>query len=193
MKKNIIIYGTSRSGKTTLAEKINKKLLYNMFSIDSLVSAFQESFPELKINHFSRDGSVVKNLNKFLWMYINTSSSKTKRRRNINFVFEGSYFDIEDLTNPYYKEKFVIIVLLSIYNSPTEYFEILKKYDNENDWTFELKEKELMDYATNLYEDNIRLKAECESKGIRYYNTAIDRDNVLKNIIEFVQKEVEED
>lgn len=192
MKKNIIIYGTSRSGKTTLAEKINKRLCYSLFSIDSLVTAFQETYPELGINHYSRDGSAVKMLNEFLWAYINTSSSKSKRRRNINFVFEGSYFDINTLTIPYYQEKFIILVLLSLYDSPLQYYEILKKHDTVNDWTFNLSDEELMDYANNLYQDNLRLKQECDARNIPYYDTAVDRENVLEDIIEQLKGRVEE-
>ena len=193
MKKNIIIFGTSRSGKTTLAEMINKKLLYSLFSIDSLVTAFQEAFPELEINHSNRDGSVVKNLNKFLWSYINTASSRSKRRRNINFVFEGSYFDINDFMNPYYKNKFVIIILLCLYDSPAKYFEVIKKNDTVNDWTSKLNDDQLMEYAVNLYHDNLRLKEMCEAHALQYYNTAVQRKHVLNNIIIKLKKLITED
>lgn len=65
--KNIILMGTSRAGKTSLAIELSKKLGYNFISIDSLVYAFGEVYPELGINHSNRDGTSVKNLSKFLW------------------------------------------------------------------------------------------------------------------------------
>lgn len=48
--KNIIIFGTSRSGKTQLAKLLSTKLNYSIVMVDSLVSAFQNSMPELEIN-----------------------------------------------------------------------------------------------------------------------------------------------
>ena len=91
--KNIILMGTSRAGKTSLAIELSKKLGYNFISIDSLVYAFGEVYPELGINHSNRDGTSVKNLSKFLWAYIKNLAYF----ENANYVFEGAYFDVEDI------------------------------------------------------------------------------------------------
>ena len=90
--KNIILMGTSRAGKTSLATEISKKLGYNIVSLDSLVSAFGKVYPELGINHANRDGTAVKNLSKFLWAYI----KNLVYFQNVNYVFEGAYFDMDD-------------------------------------------------------------------------------------------------
>ena len=47
--KNIIIAGSSRAGKSTLARKINEDLNYFVINIDKLVATFQGAYPQLDI------------------------------------------------------------------------------------------------------------------------------------------------
>ncbi len=54
MYKNILIIGTARSGKTTLAKKLAKEKGYSLISIEDIVSGL-EAYPELQIHH---DGDV---------------------------------------------------------------------------------------------------------------------------------------
>ena len=51
MKRNIIIGGTVRAGKSTLAERIVKELGYSICESDTIVNAFDKTFPELGIVH----------------------------------------------------------------------------------------------------------------------------------------------
>lgn len=78
--KNIIIFGTSRSGKTQLAKLLSTKLNYSIVMVDSLVSAFQNSMPELEINHTNRDGKSINNLEPFLLAYIKSINKIDKKQ-----------------------------------------------------------------------------------------------------------------
>ena len=68
MKKNILIIGAARCGKTTLARKLNKEYGYSVISIDDIVSGLS-SYPELNIHHDGDDNLTTKNLGPFLEKY----------------------------------------------------------------------------------------------------------------------------
>ena len=85
IKKNIVIYGTSRSGKTTLANIIKGEMRYSVISTDNIVSAFQNGMPELEITHHNRDGKSVKNLQNFLEAYMHSLNGRDQKTKMFNY------------------------------------------------------------------------------------------------------------
>ena len=65
MKKNILIIGPSRVGKTSLAKLLNKNQGYSIISIDDIVSGL-EAYPELHIHHDGDALDTAKRLAPFL-------------------------------------------------------------------------------------------------------------------------------
>lgn len=186
--KNIIIYGSSRSGKTQLAKMIAQTYHYNIVMVDSLVSAFQNSMPDLKINHIDRTGETIKNLEPFLLSYLKSINKIDKKARGINYVVEGSYFDIDKLLE--LKNKFVLIILISCFEQPVGYYNALRKYDKEYDWTCQLSNEELVEYSDNLYQHNKYLIMKCDEFNLRYYDTAQNRKKTFKHIIRNLKTEL---
>lgn len=178
--KNIIIYGSSRSGKTQLAKYLSLKLHYNIVMLDSLVSAFQNSMPHLEINHSNRDGKSINNLEPFLMAYLHSLNKIDKKSRNLNFIIEGSYFNFDNVLR--LKQNYIVIILLMDLESPEKYYKIIKKYDKKYDWTYNLSDEELYDYSINLYNHNSYLKNKCIQNNIFFYNTATQRPIVFKQI-----------
>src|SRR5215469_15334712 len=99
--KNIIIAGTGRAGKSTLARKINEELNYFVINNDKLVATFGEAYPQLEI----RIGNGVKNnenIAPFLGHFLGMFSSPDGRGlfpythgglKENRFVLEGVHFD----------------------------------------------------------------------------------------------------
>ena len=58
--KNIIIGGTVRAGKTTLANMIRNKFLYSKVESDTIVNAFDKVFPEFGITHRNAELARIK-------------------------------------------------------------------------------------------------------------------------------------
>lgn len=84
--KDIIIIGCPRSGKTTLANMLQKQINYQIISLDSLVYAFEQNFPQIGI---SRKGSFHEKSQKivpFLSKYIKNYKLDYP---NQNFIIEG--------------------------------------------------------------------------------------------------------
>lgn len=192
MRKNIIILGTSRSGKTKLAVKISRELNYNIIGTDSLVSAFENTYPNMGISHKIRDGSSTRNLEPFLTNYIKSLNSSFNRKIGLNFIIEGAYINWEKIHDSYISKNFVLILLGTNYDSAEEYYTNIRKYDTENEWTYYLSDAELLSYCKNLKNENDRLKNIIKNEDIMYYNTAFDREKVFERIILDLKTKIEQ-
>ncbi len=185
MKNNIIIFGSSRSGKTTFGRMITEELNYNLVCLDSLVSAFSKSLPQLNINHEDRSGESVKNFRPFLKAYIKSLNGIDKKEKKLFFTFEGSYFCLDDIIQ--YKDNFEIIIFVLDLATPYDYFNHLKKYDKKFDWSYNLNDKELLEYSKNLFTYNKNLILQCKEHNLKYYNTAINRTRLFKKLIKLMK------
>ena len=111
--KNILILGAARSGKTTLARRLQKEKGYNLVSLDDIICAF-ESLPECGIHHDGNDTEVSKNFAPFLIRYLKELSEGPNFYNGITSVIEGTHIDFEQLI-PYLendgKEKYEVIGL----------------------------------------------------------------------------------
>ena len=76
-----------------------------------------------------------------------------------------------------------IVYLLTSDVTPQERFEIQKKYDTPKDYTFYKSDEELIEGAHYIVEQSILMKEQCEVYGLRYYETAHDREEVIKRLI----------
>ena len=69
------------------------------------------------------------------------------------------------------------------FNSIQKYYNMLKKYDKEYDWTYNLSKKDLLNYCKNLYNHNNYLANKCTENKIKYYDTANNREKVFETIL----------
>lgn len=188
MKKNILLYGASRSGKTTLAKLLNERFDYNVVSLDAIVSAFGRAFPQLNINHSNPGDTTVEQFKPFLWEYIKTLNKSNNKKRNMFYCIEGAYFNIDDILQN--KNDFIIIILVEKYRTYIEYYDKMKKFDRKYDWTYDLNDAALKDYAKNLKNDNVRIIDYCKKNNLKFYNTADNREIVLNRICEDIEVEI---
>lgn len=111
MKKNILIVGAGRSGKTSLAKKITKEKGYSLISIDDLVSGL-EAYPELEIHHDGDASIAAKNLAPFLIKFLTELSEGNTFYDGIYSVIEGTHIDFEQLCHFYEAKNIVINIRL---------------------------------------------------------------------------------
>ena len=190
IKKNIIILGTSRSGKTNLAVKMAKKLNYSIISTDPIVTAFEKTFPSLNINHDNRDGQSVNNLEEYLLNYMKSTGGSSKALKGLNYIYEGAYFNLQTLLKKEIQEKYIIIALCCTYDSPSEYYKQIRKHDFVDDWTKYVSDDELQVYCENIYKNNIYIKNFCQEHKITFFETSLHREKVFKKIIKYAKKRV---
>lgn len=181
-KKDIIIIGCPRSGKTTLTNIImeNDSTYYNI-SLDSLVIAMKTTMPEIGINERSKVRKISKKLVPFVVAYLRNYRRNYPEKK---YIIEGFQLTPEDIIN----EKFfndAQVICLGFPNATLDeilhnirgadndlLFSYTKKMDND-----ELKERISFSLKYSRY-----LQERCKKYGIPFFETEKDRKTTLYNI-----------
>jgi len=206
--KNIIIAGPSRAGKTTLAEKLNEELNYFIVSLDKIVATFGRAYPQMDIRLHMDYEKMKDNLAPFLGHFLGVFSDfrhieddqefRARVIKGNRFVLEGAAFNfdiISDALNMYDIEKlnehFILIGLVQNKKTADEFVRDFKKYDTEDDWTYEWSEEELREYAVSRAIPFNQEMTELLTKyGFTLYDTSIEREQVFDKIIEDIKSQI---
>ncbi len=145
---NILIVGSPRVGKTTLAKKISKELGLIYISLDNIFSSIEElkCWPYKKYDDAKK---ISLELSDFLISFINGLDKEN------NYVIEGAYIDIEKICSKINDIKIIGLPYNKL--DKNSLFNRIKKYD-KNEWI-------------NKFSDDIILeKSDCFIKRNKYYN-----------------------
>ncbi|MHB1367431.1 MAG: DEAD/DEAH box helicase family protein [Eubacteriales bacterium] len=204
--KNIIIAGPSRAGKSTLARKINEELNYFVISLDKLVAVFQGAYPQLNIKLNWNREKTADNLAPFLGHYLGVFSSADGRgllpyshgavKRN-RFVLEGGYFNFEKILpilKTYgieeLKERFLLIGLVQNNKPVEEFVSDFKKYDTEDDWTYNFNDDDLREIFEDAISFSRSMSDYLAKYGFTIYDTSTEREQVLEQIVEDIKSKL---
>jgi len=201
--KNIIIAGPSRAGKSTLARKLNEELNYFVISVDKLVAVFQGAYPQLDIRlNWDRD-KTTDNIAPFLGHFLGMFSSADGRGllpyshgavEGNRFVLEGGYFNFEKILpilKTYgieeLKDNFILIGLVQNKKTVDEFVSDFKKYDTEDDWTYQFNDDDLREVAEDAVSFSRSISEQLGEYGFTIYDTSADREQVLEQIVEDIK------
>ena len=202
--KNIIIVGPSRSGKSTLAKRINEELGFFVLSTDKLVAIFENAYPNLDIRlNWDRD-KTTENLAPFLGHFLGIFSADDGKGlldyshgtvKENHFVLEGAYYDFEKVENilklygiENIKDRFHLIGLVQREKSADDFYSDFKKFDTEDDWTYSLSDDELKNVSEEAVSCNEEMYEKLTEYGFDIYDTSKDRDKVFAEILERVRE-----
>lgn len=204
--KNIIIAGPSRAGKSTLARKINEELNYFVISVDKLVAVFQGAYPQLNIRLNWNRKKTTDNLAPFLGHYLGMFSSTDGRGllpyshgavKGNRFVLEGGYFNFEKILpilNMYeieeLKDNFLLIGLVQNKKTVDEFVSDLKKYDTEDDWTYNFNDDNLREISEDAISFSRSMSDHLVKYGFTIYDTSMEREQVLNQIVEDIKSKL---
>lgn len=204
--KNIIIAGPSRAGKSTLARKINEELNYFVISVDKLVAVFQGAYPQLNIRLNWNRKKTTDNLAPFLGHYLGMFSSTDGRGllpyshgavKGNRFVLEGGYFNFEKILpilNMYQieelKDNFLLIGLVQNKKTVDEFVSDFKKYDTENDWTYNFNDDNLREISEDAISFSRSMSDHLVKYGFTIYDTSMEREQVLNQIVEDIKSKL---
>ncbi len=202
--KNIIIAGPSRSGKTTLARKINEEFNHFVISLDKLTATFQGAYPQLDIRlNWDREQNTA-NLAPFLAHFLGMFSSDNGVVNELNlhahiikgnrFVLEGAYFDFDkmlailqmyEMEN--LKDNFILIGLVQNKKTADDFFNDFKKYDKPDDWTYSLNDTDLREISEDAVTFSQNMTELLVKHGFTIYDTGVEREQVFDRIIEGIK------
>lgn len=182
--KNIVIIGRPRAGKSTLANMISDKYQYQIIRTDTIRNTFKEVFPELNIKPHTAIKS--KEFQKFCKEFLEANIRQA--RNKYNYVMEGCETSVKDCKELYDNGNNLIYVLAQKNIRPEEMSDNIKSNDTNKDWTCKMSDEERLEYCTRSIEKAKMLEEECKQYGLKFYDTAKNRQKVLEEIMEDIDK-----
>ena len=193
MKKNILIVGPGRVGKTTLAKMLNEELKYSIVWTDEIILAFERVYPQLEINHSNFYGKTASNFAPFIAHYLGAMSYRSTFKNGIKFVVEGAYFDFEkvmpEMERMEFKDEFMFIGLVYNNKSIEELFSDIKKYDTEEDWTYNCSDEELKEHCKICIESSRFFFDKFKEHNFLIYDVSTEREKTLSKIVDDIKKQ----
>ena len=180
--KNLMILGAARAGKTTLAKMVSQKWGYGIISVDALVSALQEVFPQIGITHHSHD---AKRVAPFVFAYLDALEYNHPEAR---FVVEGYHIPFDYAAEKINRDLFEVVVLGYPALSTKEAFENVRKYEQKFDYTKAMSDEEVLNMVKRHVEYSKEFALECQKYNFRFVDTSYDRDKVLADLLQELEK-----
>ncbi len=188
MKKNILIIGPSRSGKTTLSRELSKKLGYSIVNLDDFILSFEEAFPELGIRHDYDDMKISTKFAPFLIKYLKELSEGPNFYNEINYVVEGVYIDFDKILSNIDHNKYMVIGLTYNHITSEKLFKNIKNNDTEDDWTYHCDNEELKGNVDYFIENNKYFSDKFKEYNIKTYDVSDNRETIFEEIIKDIQE-----
>ena len=202
--KNIIISGTGRVGKTTLARVISEELKYFVFNLDKIVSIFHGAYPQMDIKF---GGNINENLAPFLGHFLGAFTSNHGVAHELNlrahavkgnkFVMEGVHFDFDKIMpilKTYgiekLKDNFILIGLVCNNKTVDELFDDLRKYDTEDDWTYGFNDDKLREECEYAISFSQSMTEHLMKYGFTIYDTSTEREQLFAQILEDIKSKL---
>lgn len=184
--KNIAIFGSSRSGKSTLSKMISKKLPnYHIIVGDDIRWAFQETLPENHINSKCGKG-MVNDFPKFLASYFYKSSKRNEGE--FSYIVETCDITPCKAKEFFNSENTILIFLGTPKQSEKEHFEEIRKYQTEKDWTFDKNDEEIAEHCKYWINGSKTFEKECKDLNIWFVDTSINHMEVLDETLSKIEK-----
>lgn len=168
MRKPIILAGASRSGKTTLARRLQKATGFSLISGDALVSSFG-LFPELGISQEGNAAETTRNFQTFLRIYLD----HTAHYQNIPFILDIFHLSPEYVIQEKLHEKYTVIFLGYPDISLKEKLSNIRQHKTDHyDWTDERSDEDLSKSIAEYIEYSKSLQKSCDQHGLPFINTS---------------------
>lgn len=183
--KHIIITGTARSGKTTLAKMLKEQLLmYNEFHGDCIREWIIRSYGQKRAKEITHAQNYPESMAQLTDAFLSSLAYPC--------IVEWSRFFPcnEHLFTE--KHKCIFVYLGHGGLSGEKLYEQIRRHESANDFTLKLSEQELLASCERWSETDKRFLIECKLHNRDYYNTSNDRLFILSEIMQKVINETKE-
>ena len=190
---NILIFGHSRAGKTTLAQRLGRAFRLNIINEDHLVNTFERAFPALGINSGSDYARTARNISPFMAHYLCELAEHASYAKGCPFVVDATFFDF-DIAIPIMRQELYdrtgmaltdafIFIGLDNHKTAEELFADVRKHDTPEDWSYTFSDADLLAHcAENIGADEAFYEHWRELAWLRY-DVAEGRERVFAKIM----------
>lgn len=187
MRKNVLIVGVPRAGKSTLASRLAKATGWQHLPVDMIVAGFERMFPETGIDTTAEKPSME------IYRTISPKLAPFIRGMIDGDEFEkfdhGVIFDVYQLTPEDYvkyvqNENTTAVFLGTADLTAEERFQLLKQYDTPAEDTYFYPDEENRQGCADIVEQSRMIREQCERLGLPYYETSRNREQVLEEIMQ---------
>jgi hypothetical protein len=185
MKHNIIISGVPRAGKTTLAHMLSLQGFHHI-AMDAIIAGFETCFPDLGINTYQNLTSLetLHVISGKIAPFINAMFECNEYKKFAHGIVIDIYQLLPSDFNRYIDPKYCDAYWLGTADvTPEERLAIQRKYDTEQDYSFYKTDELLCEGSVYQVEQSNLFREQCAQYGYRYFDTAYDRENVLKQAV----------
>ena len=179
--KHVIVAGAARSGKTTLSLMLNE-YGYTHYKMDSIKRGICESF-NIKYDDWESVSPIICKIINRVIVDNKTDTNYLKE----NYLFDTPFIYPKDIGLIDTSDTKVLFIGYKDID-PNEEIKLIRENDNENFWTSKITDEELMKWTKDNIEFSKYLEEECKKYNIKYFDTSKDRNNVLKEALEYILK-----
>lgn len=176
---HVIIAGTARSGKTTLALLLNE-FGYTHYKMDSIKRGICESL-KLKYDNWEDVSPIMCNIiNKII------QDNKTDTNYKIEkYLFDTPFIYPKDLEGIDMSDTMVIFLGYA-HIDPDSEVELIRQHDKDHYWTTRIDDDQLKRWSIDNIEYSKLLEQECKRLNIKYFDTSYNRDDVLEEAKRYI-------
>lgn len=176
--KNIFIAGVAKSGKSTIANRINRNNIYNHIPLDYFASSLKHNFPETKIT-----SSVVidRNSSKRLSLLLSRVIEIIDNTDEL-FIIDSAHILPKDIIKYLNKDKWDVYYVGYPSITKEEKIKIIRKFEKDTDWTFKKDDEELLKILEELIILSNEIEKDCNELNIKFIDTSNDFNKIIDEI-----------
>ncbi len=186
-----IISGSSRAGKTILAEKLSAKENISYFSLDWLIMGFTNAISEYGIHDKLFPDEIAERAWSFLKAMIESMIWS-----DVNYIIEGEAILPElviELLEKHPRKLKICFVGFTDVELEEKVKDVKEHSIKEQDWLSDKSDEYIKDHVKNMITHSIRIKKSCKENRITYFDTSKHFMDVIEDAIEYLTVEILEE
>lgn len=187
--KNILVWGTGRAGKTTLAGMAHRQLGLKHVEMDLVRNKYHEDFPDRPSPIMPCYGGIVDDVAETeILSQVMLDFLKQLEKSNDPFIAESVYLDPTVLKG-LNKSKYLIIGIGNAQISGRNKLTGIRQHDTAQSWTSHYGDEYVLPYCDFNIEQSKHIQKTMAKLGggARYFDTSTNRDQELATALEYIQ------
>lgn len=181
-----IISGASRSGKSIASRKLMDAIYTPYVPVDSLMMGFMNGVPSLGVHDKLWPHEIAGKI----WPFLR-ACCENMISNHIDYIFEGEAFlpeKVRELMDKYPEQIKACFIGYSETEVSRKANEVKSHPNHKEDWLLNQSDDSINQHIQNMINYSIRIKAQCETTDIAYFDTSMTFEPIINEVIKFFTK-----